>query len=156
MTRGSYAVSEDETLVREQNFCSSIHNGVIPHPTDAQARSCSDYVSRWATSHPPDVSETRSRYGKRARHGMNSAQAFVSAGESFGIKSFGITSCGVAVMEKAPARGRTKPRFVPPLTGQEAAAFNTAFLQDISANILAARKVRRIQPYMAYGPPGPD
>jgi uncharacterized protein len=82
---------------------------------------------------------------------MNSAQAWVSAGKSFGIKS-----CGIAVMAKASAPGRTKTRLVPPLTGQEAAAFNTAFLQDISTNILAAGKVRHIQPYMAYGPPGPD
>ena len=43
-------------------------------------------------------------------------------------------------MAKASAPGRTKTRLVPPLTGQEAAAFNTAFLQDISANILAARE----------------
>jgi hypothetical protein len=42
MTRGSYAFAEDETLLREQNFCSGIHNGVIPHPTGAQARSYSD------------------------------------------------------------------------------------------------------------------
>ena len=77
---------------------------------------------------------------------MNSAQAWVPAAHS----------CGIAVMAKASAPGRTKTRLVPPLTGQEAAAFNTAFLQDISANMLAAGKVRRIQPYMAYGPPGPD
>jgi rSAM/selenodomain-associated transferase 1 len=65
-------------------------------------------------------------------------------------------SCGIAVMAKASAPGRTKTRLVPPLTSQEAAAFNTAFLQDISANILAAAHIRPIQPYMAYGPPGPD
>jgi uncharacterized protein len=58
-------------------------------------------------------------------------------------------------MAKASAPGRTKTRLVPPLTSQEAAAFNTAFLQDISANILAAAHVRPIQPYMACGPPGP-
>jgi len=87
---------------------------------------------------------------------MNSAKAWVSAGKSFGIKSFGITSCGIAVMAKASAPGRTKTRLVPPLTSQEAAAFNTAFLQDISANMLAAGKVWHIQPYMAYGPPGPE
>jgi glycosyltransferase A (GT-A) superfamily protein (DUF2064 family) len=87
---------------------------------------------------------------------MNSAKAWVSAGKSFGIKSFGIASCGIAVMAKASAPGRTKTRLVPPLTSQEAAAFNTAFLQDISANMLAAGKVWHIQPYMAYGPPGPE
>ena len=83
---------------------------------------------------------------------MNSAKAWVSAGKSFGIKSFGIASCGIAVMAKASAPGRTKTRLVPPLTSQEAAAFNTAFLQDICANILAAAKVRRIRPYMACRP----
>ena len=77
---------------------------------------------------------------------MNSAEASVSTTKS----------CGIAVMAKASAPGRTKTRLVPPLTGREAAAFNTAFLQDISANILAAGKVRHIQPYMAYGPPGPE
>jgi uncharacterized protein len=65
-------------------------------------------------------------------------------------------SCGISVMAKASAPGRTKTRLVPPLTYQEAAAFNTAFLQDITANILAATQTRPIQPYMAYGPPGPD
>jgi uncharacterized protein len=66
------------------------------------------------------------------------------------------TSCGIAVMAKASAPGRTKTRLVPPLTTQEAAAFNTAFLQDISANILAAAQTRPIGAYMAYGPPGVD
>jgi rSAM/selenodomain-associated transferase 1 len=65
-------------------------------------------------------------------------------------------SCGIAVMAKASAPGRTKTRLVPPLTSQEAADFNTAFLQDISANILTAAQTRPIQPYIAYGPPGPE
>jgi len=65
-------------------------------------------------------------------------------------------SCGIAVMAKASAPGRTKTRLVPPLTHEEAADCNTVFLRDISANILAAGKVRPIRPYMAYGPPGPD
>jgi uncharacterized protein len=66
------------------------------------------------------------------------------------------TSCGIAVMAKASAPGRTKTRLVPPLTGEEAAAFNTVFLRDISANILTAAQSRPIRPYMAYGPPGRD
>jgi uncharacterized protein len=65
-------------------------------------------------------------------------------------------SCGIAVMAKASAPGCTNTRLVPPLTNQEAAAFNTAFLRDMSANILAAAQSRPIQPYMAYGPPGPE
>src|SRR4051794_41705417 len=77
---------------------------------------------------------------------MNSAQAWVPAANS----------CGIAVMAKASAPGRTKTRLVPPLTGQEAAAFNTAFLQDISANILAAGKGRPMQPSLAYVSPPPS
>ena len=65
-------------------------------------------------------------------------------------------SCGIAVMAKASAPGRTKTRLVPPLTSQEAAALNTAFLQDVSANIIEAAYARPIQPYIAYGPPGPE
>jgi rSAM/selenodomain-associated transferase 1 len=62
-------------------------------------------------------------------------------------------SCGVAVMAKASIPGRTKTRLVPPLSFEEAAAFNTAFLQDMSANILAASKRMNISGYMAFGPP---
>jgi rSAM/selenodomain-associated transferase 1 len=61
-------------------------------------------------------------------------------------------------MAKASCPGLTKTRLVPPLTFEEAAAFNTAFLRDVAANIAAAdRKVRkwggRIVRYMAFGPP---
>ena len=44
-------------------------------------------------------------------------------------------TCGIAVMAKASMPGRTKTRLVPPLTYQEAAAFNTAFLKDVAANM---------------------
>ena len=64
------------------------------------------------------------------------------------------TSCGIAVMAKASAPGRTKTRLVPPLTFDEAAAFNTAFLQDVAANVLAASRRGPIAGYAAYGPPG--
>jgi rSAM/selenodomain-associated transferase 1 len=62
-------------------------------------------------------------------------------------------SCGIAVMAKASTPGRTKTRLVPPLTAEEAAAFNTAFLQDVAANILSASHRMRISGYMAFGPP---
>ena len=62
-------------------------------------------------------------------------------------------SCGIAVMAKASIPGRTKTRLVPPLTAEEAAAFNTAFLQDVADNILAASKHAAISGYMAFGPP---
>jgi rSAM/selenodomain-associated transferase 1 len=64
--------------------------------------------------------------------------------------------CGIAVMAKASAPGRTKTRLVPPLTFDEAAVLNTAFLQDIAANLLAAGRSAAIQGYMAFGPPGSD
>jgi uncharacterized protein len=67
-----------------------------------------------------------------------------------------LPSCGVAVMAKASIPGRTKTRLVPPLTFEEAAAFNTAFLQDVAANILAASNAMNISGYMAFGPPESD
>jgi hypothetical protein len=65
-----------------------------------------------------------------------------------------VASCGVAVMAKASIPGKTKTRLVPPLTFEEAAAFNTAFLQDVAANIATAGRRAPIACYMAYGPPG--
>src|SRR5262245_17455824 len=62
-------------------------------------------------------------------------------------------SCGIAVMAKASRPGRTKTRLVPPLSYAEAAAFNSAFLQDVAANMIAAGRERRICGYMAFGPP---
>jgi uncharacterized protein len=69
-------------------------------------------------------------------------------------------SCGIAFMAKASAPGRAKTRLVPPLTFDEAAALNTAFLQDVADNLLLA--ARRAAPhagiagYAAYGPPGSE
>jgi hypothetical protein len=64
-------------------------------------------------------------------------------------------------MAKASRPGRTKTRLVPPLTYQEAARFNTAFLQDVAANIAAADREARhdgrtIAGYMAFGPSGTE
>ena len=59
-------------------------------------------------------------------------------------------------MAKASVPGRTKTRLTPPLTAAEAADFNTAFLKDVSANLLAAGRGAAIRGYMAYGPPGAD
>ena len=66
----------------------------------------------------------------------------------------GVASCGIAVMAKASLPGKTKTRLVPPLTFDEAAAFNTAFIQDVAANIAAAGREAPIAAYMAYGPAG--
>jgi rSAM/selenodomain-associated transferase 1 len=56
-------------------------------------------------------------------------------------------------MAKASSPGLTKTRLVPPLDYDEAAACNTAFLQDIAENLLAAGRQARIAPCMAFGPP---
>jgi uncharacterized protein len=72
-------------------------------------------------------------------------------------------SCGIAFMAKASAPGRAKTRLVPPLTFDQAADLNTAFLQDVAANLIAADEQARataaaqnavIVGYAAYGPPG--
>ncbi len=65
-------------------------------------------------------------------------------------------TCGIAVMAKASAPGRTKTRLVPPLTFDEAAALNTAFLQDITDNLLLAGRYAGIAGYAAYAPPGSE
>ncbi len=57
-------------------------------------------------------------------------------------------------MAKASKPGRTKTRLSPPLTGEEAAAFNTAFLRDIAANLLQVGASASVAGYMAFGPPG--
>ena len=55
-----------------------------------------------------------------------------------------VAACGIAFMAKASAPGRAKTRLVSPLTFEEAAALNTAFLQDVAANVmLAARQAAR-------------
>lgn len=69
-------------------------------------------------------------------------------------------SCGIAFMAKASAPGRAKTRLVPPLTFDEAADLNTAFLQDVAENLVAADERARVAHgaaivgYAAYGPPG--
>jgi hypothetical protein len=63
-------------------------------------------------------------------------------------------------MAKASAPGRAKTRLVPPLTFDEAADLNTAFLQDVAENLFAAGEQIRVAQnaaivgYAAYGPPG--
>jgi rSAM/selenodomain-associated transferase 1 len=61
--------------------------------------------------------------------------------------------CGVAVMAKASQPGVTKTRLCPPLTFEEAAKFNTAFVKDIAENIIAAAAETSLAGAMAYGPP---
>ena len=65
-------------------------------------------------------------------------------------------TCGIAVMAKASQPGGVKTRLVPPLTFEEAAALNTAFLQDVADNLLLAGRAASIEAFMAYGPPGAE
>jgi len=70
------------------------------------------------------------------------------------------STCGIAFMAKASVPGRAKTRLVPPLTFDEAAALNTAFLQDVANNLLlaalGAAPHAGIVGYAAYGPPGSE
>jgi len=69
-------------------------------------------------------------------------------------------ACGIAFMAKASSPGRAKTRLVPPLTFDEAAALNTAFLQDVADNLLLAVRhsaaAGGIAGYAAYGPAGAE
>lgn len=69
-------------------------------------------------------------------------------------------NCGIAFMAKASAPGRTKTRLVPPLTFDEAAALNTAFLQDVAHNVLLAANHAEVSAsiagYAAFGPTGSE
>lgn len=65
-------------------------------------------------------------------------------------------SCGIAIMAKASAPGRAKTRLVPPLNFEEAAAFNTAFLQDMADNLLLAGRETNLAAYAAFGPAGSE
>jgi rSAM/selenodomain-associated transferase 1 len=69
------------------------------------------------------------------------------------IETAPVAACGIAVMAKASIPGHSKTRLVPPLTREEAAACNTAFLRDIVENILAARAEVSVAGYLAFGPP---
>jgi len=84
--------------------------------------------------------------------------------DTHGARSAGLiaasptASCGIAFMAKASVPGRVKTRLVPPLTVDEAAALNTAFLQDVAEGLqLAACHAEpgtSIFGYAAYCPAG--
>jgi len=69
-------------------------------------------------------------------------------------------ACGIAFMAKASTPGRAKTRLVPPLTFDEAAALNTAFLCDVADNVLLAARHAAphggIAAYAAFGPTGSE
>jgi uncharacterized protein len=83
-----------------------------------------------------------------------------NTGSELVIDAHSIASCGIAFMAKASVPGRAKTRLVPPLTFDEAADLNTAFLQDVADNVLLASRRTRgpvtIAGYAAYGPPGSE
>ena len=62
--------------------------------------------------------------------------------------------CAIAVMAKASIPGRAKTRLSPPLTPEEAADLNTAFLRDIADNLVSASAHANIAPFMAFAPAG--
>jgi uncharacterized protein len=64
-----------------------------------------------------------------------------------------LPACGMAVMAKASVAGQSKTRLVPPLTAEEAAQCNTAFLLDIAESILAVGGRGSAAGYAAFGPP---
>jgi len=66
------------------------------------------------------------------------------------------TTCAIAVMAKASIAGRTKTRLVPPLTADEAARLNTAFLRDAADNILSAAAFASIKGWVAFSPAGAE
>ena len=59
---------------------------------------------------------------------------------SVSMRACGTAACGIAFMAKASAPGRAKTRLVPPLSFDEAAALNTAFLKDVADNVLSAAR----------------
>jgi rSAM/selenodomain-associated transferase 1 len=63
-------------------------------------------------------------------------------------------ACAIAAMAKASIAGRAKTRLSPPLTPEEAAGLNTAFLRDIADNLLGASTLANIAPHMAFAPAG--
>jgi rSAM/selenodomain-associated transferase 1 len=71
-------------------------------------------------------------------------------------ESTDVADCGIAIMAKASHPGRTKTRLVPPLTFEEAAACNGAFLRDVADNIILASVHASIAGYVAFGPPGSE
>ena len=93
---------------------------------------------------------------------MDHANRFDDKSNSVGVSSVAVAaaSCGIAFMAKASLPGRAKTRLVPPLTFEEAAALNTAFLQDVADNVLSAARQSAphagIAGYAAYGPPGSE
>jgi uncharacterized protein len=95
---------------------------------------------------------------------MNRADRFngnsIAIGGAAAATATVTAACGIAFMAKASAPGRAKTRLVPPLTFEEAAALNTAFLRDVADNVLLAARHALphggIAGYAAFGPTGAE
>jgi uncharacterized protein len=66
------------------------------------------------------------------------------------------SACAVVVMAKASIPGRVKTRLVPPLSPEQAAKLNTAFLRDAFDTLLAAQRLADITACIAYAPKGSE
>ncbi len=64
--------------------------------------------------------------------------------------------CALTVMSKVPAPGRVKTRLSPPLSPEEAAGLNTAFLRDTVANLRVAGKECAADCVISYTPIGQE
>ena len=64
--------------------------------------------------------------------------------------------CALAIMAKAPRPGKVKTRLSPPLTPQEAAAINTCFLRDTTANIAGLTADKPCAGVISYTPAGDE
>jgi uncharacterized protein len=68
----------------------------------------------------------------------------------------GVGCCALVVMAKAPRVGAVKTRLVPPLSGEQAAALNRCFLQDITRKIAAIHAESAVHGFVAYTPVGEE
>ena len=59
-------------------------------------------------------------------------------------------------MTKAPRAGQVKTRLVPPLTPEDAAELNAAFLRDLSRSIVRACEMSPAHPVAVYTPTGSE
>jgi rSAM/selenodomain-associated transferase 1 len=114
-------------------------------------------ASRWLRADPAQPVFERRRQGSRHVDLTQARRTFMT-----GVTHAGETSArpvathGVAVMAKASRPGLTKTRLCPPLTFDEAAVLNTAFLNDVAANVARSGEGRSVALHMAFGPPGAE
>jgi rSAM/selenodomain-associated transferase 1 len=64
--------------------------------------------------------------------------------------------CALTVMAKAPVPGKVKTRLSPPLTSEQAAGLNAAFLRDTMANLGAAAEQAPADCVVSYTPVGQE